>query len=473
MSGADRTPSIDGDRATALAAQLGDVLADRWGVPAVAVSELARLSGGASRETWAFVATGDGDGAHRLVLQRERPGGIRTGGGMAAEGALLRAAARTGVPVAPVVATDDGGDELGAPFIIMERVDGETIPRRLLRDDEFHRARPVLARQSGAALAAVHRIDPDDVEGLHEQDQVEQFRQLLDVLGEPHPAFELGLRWLDARRPSVRRRSVVHGDFRTGNLIVGPEGLRAVLDWELAHLGDPAEDLGWFCVRAWRFGSPHRAGGFGPVDDLLAGYEAAGGEPVDLETLRWWEALGTLKWGVMCIVQAATHLGGATRSVELAAIGRRICENEEDLLELIAGPDPYEPVAAVAGTQSSVGRATTGAPHDRPTAGELLEAVGEYLVEVRDQVGGRVGFHARVASNVVATVRRELELGPAQAAAHGDRLAGLGMEDDEALAAAIRAGELDDRIDKVNAAVRAAVRDKLAVANPGYWQPST
>jgi aminoglycoside phosphotransferase (APT) family kinase protein len=458
-SGEDRDRT--GDRTAVLAGQLAGVLSARRGEP-VAVTDLTRLSGGASRETWAFTATPVEGPALGLVLQRERPGGIRTGGGMAAEGALLRAAARAGVPVPPVVATDEGGDELDAPFIVVERIEGETIPRRLLRDDEFSTARPVLARQAGAALAAVHRIDPDDVEGLHEQDQVDQFRQLLDALGEPHPAFELGLRWLDDRRPTVRRRAVVHGDFRTGNLIVGPEGLRAVLDWELAHLGDPAEDLGWFCVRAWRFGSVHRAGGFGPVEELLQGYEAAGGEPLDAATLQWWEALGTLKWGVMCIVQAATHLGGATRSVELAAIGRRTAENEEDVLELIAGPDPYEPVAAT-------GAPAPSPPHDRPSAAELLEAVGEYLVEVRDGVPGRLGFHARVAANVVATVRRELELGPAQADAHAARLAAFGVSDDAGLAAAIRSGVLDDRLDEATSAVRASVRDKLAVANPGYW----
>jgi len=452
-----------GDRESVLAGQLSVVLAERTGGD-VTVRELARLSGGASRETWAFTAVGPDGAERRLVLQRERPGGIRTGGGMAAEGGLLEAAAAVGVPVAPVVATDRGGDELGAPFIIMERVDGETIPRRLLRDDEFAGARRVLAAQAGAAMAAIHRIDPDDVEGLHEQDQVEQFRQLVDALGEPHPAFELGLRWLEDHRPPAGRRAVVHGDFRTGNLIVGPEGLRAVLDWELAHLGDPVEDLGWFCVRAWRFGSPRRAGGFGPVQDLLAGYAAAGGPAVGRDTLRWWEALGTLKWGVMCIVQAATHLTGATRSVELAAIGRRTAENEEDLLTLIAGDDPYEPAVAS-------GAAPAGPPHDRPSAGELLEAVGEFLDQVRDAVPGRVGFHARVAANVVATVRRELELGPAQARAHASRLAGLGVADDAGLAAAIRDGSLDDRADEVTRAVRASVRDKLAVSHPGYWEP--
>ena len=154
-------------------------------------------------------------------------------------------------------------------------------------------------------------------------------------MGQPHPAFELGLRWLARTRPAPSVPSVVHGDFRNGNLIVGPEGIRAVIDWELAHLGDPLEDLGWLCVKAWRFGATPPVGGFGTVDQLVSAYEEAGGVAVDGAALRWWQVLGTLRWGIICIVQALTHTTGTVRSVELAAIGRRVCEVEWDLLELL------------------------------------------------------------------------------------------------------------------------------------------
>ncbi|MBV8303223.1 MAG: phosphotransferase family protein, partial [Acidimicrobiia bacterium] len=187
-------------------------------------------------------------------------------------------------------------------------------------------------------LAAIHSIPVDRVPGLNaEIDAVATWRAMLDGLGQPHPTFELALRWLDDLRPPGTGAAVVHGDFRNGNLIVGPEGLRAVLDWELAHVGDPMEDLGWLCVRAWRFGVGDRpVGGFGARADLYAAYGRASGRAVEPDVVRWWEVLGTLKWGVMCIAQAFTHLSGTVRSVELAAIGRRVCENEWDLLELIA-----------------------------------------------------------------------------------------------------------------------------------------
>lgn len=455
-----------GTREEQLVGGLGGFLSEGSG-EAVAVEGLARLSGGASRETWAFDARSIDGTTRPMVLQRERAGGGLASRGMVLQAGLLRAASDAGVPVPGLVAVDPDGAALGAPSILMDRVEGETIARRILRDDDYDTARRLLVGQVGAALAAVHRIDPDAVEGLDASDQLQQMSDLLDLLGEPHPAFEIGLRRLRATRPPERETVVVHGDFRMGNLIVGRDGLRAVLDWELTHLGDPAEDLGWFCVRAWRFGAPLAAGGVGTVEDLVDAYLAAGGAPVTPDDVRWWEAFGTLRWGVICIMQAATHLTGASRSVELAAIGRRVAENEEDLLELVAGPSDHEPRAA--GAESvDVGHM----PHDRPTAAELLDAVGEYLVEVRDGVAGRLGFHARVAANVVATVRREIELGPAQAEAHRSRLADLGVVDDAALASAIRSGAMDDRMDEVVVAVRASVRDKLAVANPGYWHRS-
>jgi aminoglycoside phosphotransferase (APT) family kinase protein len=458
---------------TALAGALAAVLG------AGPVTGLRRLSGGASRETWAFDV-----GERRLILQRERPAGLRHAG-MAAEAALLRAAGAEGVPVPAVVATDAdtaavsgepadaGGGALGRAWMVVERVDGETIARKILRDDEFSAARPRLAAQCGDALARIHRIAPGSVPGLAGGDQVTQIRSSLDAAGEPHPAFELGFRWLEHHRPAssgTGPAAVVHGDFRNGNLVVGPDGLRAVLDWELAHLGDPLEDLGWLCVRAWRFGAEPRVGGFGAVDELVAAYEATAGVTVDRDALHWWEVLGTLKWGIICVVQAATHLSGVVRSVELAAIGRRVCEVEHDLL--LELPGPRLQAAGQPGPHEA--SPAPPSPHDAPTAIQLVEAVREFLEgDVMRATEGRVRFHARVASRVLATVEREMAAGDGPARAHAGRLAALGYRSDAELAAAIRSGALDGRWDDVVTAVRATVADKLAVANPAYTLSDT
>ena len=429
--------------------------------PGASIDGLVRLSGGASRETWAFDLVTDGS-RRPLILQRMRAGrtASSSGIGMGVESEVLRAAAGCGVPVAGLVAADDGS-ALGTPGFVVERLEGETIARKLLRDDEWAVARSRLGAQVGAAMAAIHRIPTDAVDGLSATDQVSQYRDVLDMIGEPHPAFELGLRWLEANRPLSNDTRVVHGDLRLGNLLVGPDGLRAVLDWELAHLGDPMEDLGWFCVRAWRFGSPLPAGGVATREELVAAYEAAAGGTVDLEALRWWEILGTLKWGVICIMQAWSHLSGATRSMEHAAIGRRVCENEWDVLGLLPGPRLERHRAGAAPTSLSV--------HDRPTIAELLDAVRGWVEEdVRSGTEGRLSFHARVAANALRTVEREVALEPALSNAHVERLRSLGCTSDAELAGRIRAGAFADRLEEVRTLVAASVHDKLLVANPSW-----
>ena len=338
-----------------IAGPLGDFLAAALDQEGAEVRAVTRLSGGASRETWAFDLFDALDGSTRpLILQRVRAGPLSATFTMAGEAGLLAAAAGARVPVAPVVAASDDEAVLGAPFLVMGRVEGETIARRILRDDEFADARAALVDQCAAALAGIHRLSATVAPHLRADDPVDQLRGLLDALGQPHPAFELGLRWLDEHRPPRVEPGVVHGDFRLGNLMVDDHGLAAVLDWELAHLGDPIEDLGWLCVRAWRFGSDLPVAGLGSYDQLIDAYERAAGTTVDPEHLRWWEALGTLRWGLICVLQASGHLSGASRSVELAAIGRRVCENEYDLLTLIgARPSGVDTATAETATDAA------------------------------------------------------------------------------------------------------------------------
>ena len=410
------------------------------------VRDLTRMLGGASRETWSFTLDG-----RALVLRRDPQGSPRAGA-MRREAALLRAAAKAGVPVPAVIDADDAS-------IVMQHLTGETIARRILRDDDFATARQRLVGQCAAAIARLHTgVAVDDVDDLPaDPDPVAALRDVLDRQGEPHPALELALLRLDSSRPQGARDAVVHGDFRLGNWMVDPDGLAGVLDWELAHIGDPVEDLGWMCVRSWRFGGPQPVAGLGSRQELLDAYEAAGGGPVDPEALRWWELFGTTKWGVICVQQAATHLSGAVRSVELAAIGRRVCEVERDVLELLE-PDL---VTAAAHVALPVVRTSAG-PHDRPTADELLEAVQEWLGALT--LAGRDRFLARVTTRALDVVRRELLLGPTLASRHDERLAVLGVESDVQLAAQVRAGRDDPMIVR---AICEMVVDKLRVADPG------
>jgi aminoglycoside phosphotransferase (APT) family kinase protein len=311
---------------------------------ASAVERVERLSGGANNETWSFDVTTP-DGPVPLILRRKAGGGSMAEEGPLAslapehEAALLRAVAPAGVPVPAVRAVLVPDDDLGRGFL-MERVPGETRPKRLLHEPAYAAARAVLVGQCARALAALHAAPLDALPPLRVASAAEElalWEARWRVHGGSRPVFELALRWLHEHLPDApARASPVHGDFRTGNLLVDGGGLRAVLDWELAHAGDPMEDLGWLCVASWRFGAlDAEAGGFGTREALLDAYRAAGGE-ADAARVRYWEVFGTFRWGTMCAGMAETWRSGRDRSVERVAVGRRASETELDLLRLLA-----------------------------------------------------------------------------------------------------------------------------------------
>jgi aminoglycoside phosphotransferase (APT) family kinase protein len=276
------------------------------------------------------------------VLRRDPPGHVIESS-RRQEFELLRAATAAGVPVPRVRWCEDDPVVLGSPFFIMDFVEGETIGRKLLRDAEFAAARAVLPEQLATAAARIHAMPLAALGSVPPADRAPATAELARyeqtyraITPDPHPALELALRWLAARAPAGGRRAVVHGDFRVGNVIVGPDGLRAVIDWELAHAGDPMEDLGWLCVRSWRFGAAAPVGGLCEQERLFTAYARAGGDAVDPAVVGWWEVFGNLKWAIVCIMQAQTFLGGV-RNVELASLGRRIAEMELELLDLTEG----------------------------------------------------------------------------------------------------------------------------------------
>jgi aminoglycoside phosphotransferase (APT) family kinase protein len=327
-----------------LGARLAPHLRERLGAD-IELAALDRLPGGASRESWLVRVRHGGDREETLVLRRD-PAGHVIESSREGEAALLDAATAAGVPVPRVRWVEPDPAVLGTPFFVMDFVEGETIGKKLLRDPDLAAGRAVLPEQLAHALARIHAIDPalptlaflarPGSGRAPAQVELDRYRDLLRAIApEPHPVLELAVRWLGQRLPRSEAVTVVHGDFRMGNVIVGPDGLRAVLDWELAHMGDPLEDLGWFCVRSWRFGNDDRpAGGLCDRERLVAAYEEARGERVDRAAVRWWEIFGNLKWGVICIMQAQTFLRGVP-NVELASLGRRTAEMEWELLELM------------------------------------------------------------------------------------------------------------------------------------------
>ena len=459
--------------ASGLARALTSRLQALWGTT-VEVTDVRPLPGGASRESWDVQARTDGDHQRRLILLRDAGGRARhQERNVAVEAAAMVAARAAGVPAPELY--DYGEGALGHAYLLMERLDGETIPRRLLRDDAYAAVRAGLAYRLGEVLARIHQVNPDSIPGLPPVDALGQVTELYEAFAEPRPALEIGLRWLAEHRPVPAADALVHGDFRTGNLMVGEDGLRGVLDWELAHRGDPRQDLGWLCTKAWRFGSASPVGGFGTRADLMSGYSAGGGTPPDEETQRWWELQGTVRWALLCRRQADRYLSDAEPSIEFAVLGRRVCEQEYDILLALgyAAPltvtDPLEDLENPGGLGSFGGQAGPPAPpHDRPAGPELLRAVREFLTAEVGIGDPRLRFHARVAANALRIAEREAMLAARHERQHRARLAALGCADDAGLCAAIRDGSLDHRFDDVIAAVRATAVDKLTVANPGH-----
>ena len=448
-------------RIRAIAERLGVVLGEPL------VGELRRLSSGASRETFAFRTRSWGS----LVLQIAHEGGKLVPS--PPQAALFAAAAGAGVPVPAVVAHGAADEVLGPSWTVLEALPGTTDQKLILAEEGVPGAAQLID-DLARALAAIHRMPVDPAIVSRIEDPLALLHEWHDRLGEPHPVFELAFRVLEAGRPAATRWALVHGDFRMGNLMVGPAGLRGVLDWELAHVGDPVEDLWWLCVPAWRFTRPDRpAAGLGGREQLLAAYERHAGFAVEPSVLGWWELAGTLRWGVICVMQAFAHLSGARSSVEHAVIGRRACEVEWDLLELL---DPLPAAgnaspAAIPEAQIVADRQLAAAPalHDRPTAVELLEAArGALGDEVLPHLQGRPAFQLRVVMRALGIVRRELSHLEQHAAVHEAALAAVGCRDEEELARAIRDGRLGERNELVLAALRAIVRAKLEAANPSY-----
>lgn len=286
------------------------------------------LSGGAASLSWRVDAERNGR-AWPLIVQRAGAEGATLGRG--AQAVLLRVAARRGVPVPTVAAVFDAEDALGDAWAV-EALPGEALAPKWLRTVDGG----MLTAQLGAALAAVHAVRPGEVEaaGLSAPHPLESLQDLYRSIGVVSAVFDLAFDWLGGRlTPGA---DLVHGDFRSGNFLVGADGLVAVLDWELAHVGDRHADIGWICVNAWRFGRWQMpVGGFGEREAFYDAYEAAGGAPVDRDLATAYELWGTLRWGVMCLQMAHAHMSGVAVSVERAAIGRRVSETEADILHIL------------------------------------------------------------------------------------------------------------------------------------------
>ena len=433
---------------------------------------LTRLSGGASQETYKISIQRD-QGQQDLCLRRA-PGGVASEDGerrpgLAVEAALMDAARAVNVPEPDIYYVLKEEDGLGQGFI-MQWLDGETLGRRIVTSPQFARARTALVRQCGVILARIHAIDlaatglDKRLVQLSPEAFVMQTSERYQMLGFPQPMIDYTARWLLEHLPQDSRSALVHNDFRIGNLMVDEDGICAVLDWEVAHIGDPVRDLGWLCTRSWRFGGTLPAGGTGTREALLAAYAEESGEVISPQHLKFWEVFGSFWWAIGCLGMAEHYRTGPDKTVERPAIGRRTSECQADCVNLLfPGPfDHIEPLPPEAGL-------------DMPESTELLQSVHDFLrADVRNETSGRTNFLSLVASNSLAIVLRESNLLARHRAQERDRLRSLlGIKADlaelrAALCEGLRNGDLPLDDASLQSHLRQTVMTQLRIDQPTY-----
>lgn len=416
----------------------------RIGLPAP--EGLERLSGGANMESWRFTA-----GSETCVLRRAPSLEMMAGRPMdhAAEAALIRAARAAGVMAPEVLVELQPDDGIGSGYV-MRALSGSPDPNAFLVEADPQVAIRDIARE----LVATHRTDCTGVPVpvMDTAEALAELRNRFISYGGDRPILALALRWLEANIPPPVLPSLVHGDFRLGNLMFEHGRVTGVLDWELAHLGDWHEDLAFGCMTVWRFSRPDRPGyGLTTVEELAAAYEEAGGAKFDPDRFRFWTIYRTFWWALGCLQMGGFWRAGHDRSVERVVVARRTAEQELDLLLLLEGLATEEERNRPLPPANAPVEPGSG----EPSGAEILTAISEWLnSDVKPLVSGRGKFDLAVARNALGIVAREIEQGP--------------VATDAALAADLLAGKVDLSTPGLLARLRRMALDKLSADMPKY-----
>lgn len=355
------------------------------------VGDVRRLSGGANLESWYFACGGGGFVMRRAPSaewMKERQIDLAT------EAEVIRRAYAGGVLAPEVVGDLEPRDDLGIGFV-MRAIAGTADPKTIIAE-----AAPDMIGDIATALARIHALDPSglDLPELDPAAGVARLTEQFEFFGGDRPVIALGLHWLRENTPPPLPPKLNHGDLRIGNVMAQHGRITGVLDWELAHLGDPHEDLAFGCMTVWRFGSDQPAFGIASLEEFFAAYGTAGGAPVDQDRFRWWLVYRTVWWALGCLRMGHYWREGTDRSLERVVVGRRASEQELDLLLIL--DDAADAIITESAPAEPVGE---------PTADEILTAISEWLAgSIKPLVEGRERFNLAVAQNALGIVRREL-----------------------------------------------------------------
>ena len=406
-------------------------------------------------------------GGKVFVLRRMPPGMSALGGiGLSSEARLIKAARDGGVKAPLVCGILKDGDDLGSGFL-MEKIEGETLPHKIFRDSSFSTAVQNLTQDCAAELAKIHAMN---VEGFADILDAKSPQQMIDSLYSdykasqcPIPVFEAAFSWLRENMPEDRANTILHGDFRMGNLMIDKTGITGVLDWELAHIGDPAQDVAYLCTPSWRFGNYHKTvGGFGDLDAFLEAYSSHGGLSIPKADIQYWMIYSSLWWATVCFSMTNTWRNGEDRGLERIVIGRRVSECKVDVLILLE--------EAMGITAPKIAWKLPSDPEHigQPDEAELLTALIAWDSEVViPSAEGHALFQARVARNALGILKREASYAPIFAQQQSTRLDKLGLNT-ESLCAKLATGGLRLSNPDVLNHLRYGALEALSIDQPKY-----
>lgn len=345
-----------------VASALGPWLAGRFDVQAVDVDDIARRAEGFSWQTYTATARwteADGTLCRRDVAVRRQPEvGLLEPYDIVAQFRLHEALLLTDVPVPPLIGLEPDPSLLGMPFYVMDKVTGVVPVQWQGRDtsifpDEATRRR--IGHDFVDTLAVIHAVDwpaehldgflpgPDGGDaGTAEIDRWERF--LDDSAAVEVPLLRAALGWCRRHLATSDRLVLCHGDYRIGNFMLADGRINAVFDWELAHIGDPVEDLAWAGLRLFRGRSP-LVSQLLPLDDVLGRYRERSGLAVDPDVLRFWTVLGMVRAAAPHVRAAAVFERGCSGDLRLAAMGHQTLHVLKHLADELAWAEPAtEPV---------------------------------------------------------------------------------------------------------------------------------
>ena len=318
----------------------------------VAVSGLYRIPGGQSRETWSFDATwreSGGEVSRGFILRRD-PDASLLESDRDLEFRVMEAVRDHGVPVPQMYWLEQDASHLDRPFALMERLDGcDASPQKVLMDPAYFPARNRISDEFIRILAVIHAIDIADLAlpvlgqppGLSAcgPQEVEKWARIVEQESlEPQPVLRAAFAWLRKHPPKPAQRIVlVHADYRTGNFLARPDGeIVGILDWEMTHIGDPLEDIGWACIRPWRWMGTEHIGGLMDRADFYKKYEALSGFHIDEDSVRFWEILGNAKLAAIFLTGGRSYCDGRTHSAMMAFLGRNVRRLELEIMDLMS-----------------------------------------------------------------------------------------------------------------------------------------